>query len=171
MNKHYSEADLLETYYMQPGASMPVMMHLASCSDCAAKYERLERKLRDAAACSPSSVADKPDTFWSRQRLSIQRRIATPLQAGSPQTWRIAAATVLAFLLGGAVVYKSVEPRLQTQAPVIVATRTVPVVAPEAQGDELLTHDAWQSDELSDFHAVVQWESWETEKTGDNKSL
>ena len=26
--KHYSEADLLETYYTQPGQSMPVMMRI-----------------------------------------------------------------------------------------------------------------------------------------------
>src|SRR6266487_4432284 len=51
MKTHFSEADLLETYYLQPGESMPVMMHLAVCDECAAKYERLERKLREAAAC------------------------------------------------------------------------------------------------------------------------
>ena len=44
--KHYSEADLLETYYTQPGESMPVMMHLAGCHDCAARYQRLAQKLR-----------------------------------------------------------------------------------------------------------------------------
>ena len=54
MSKHFSEAELLETYYTQPGESMPVMMHLASCSDCAARYERLERKLR-----VPPAVADR----------------------------------------------------------------------------------------------------------------
>src|SRR6185295_4942814 len=64
MKTHYTEADLLETYYTQPGESMPVMMHLAQCSECAARYERLERKLRDAASCD----VERPDTFWSRQR-------------------------------------------------------------------------------------------------------
>src|SRR5258708_13038095 len=71
MTKHYSEADLLETYYMQPGQSMPVMMHLAECSDCAARYERLEHKLREAASCH----TDRPETFWSRQRRTIMRSI------------------------------------------------------------------------------------------------
>ena len=51
MKDHFTEADLLETYYMEPGASMPVMMHLANCADCAARYERLDRKLREAAVC------------------------------------------------------------------------------------------------------------------------
>ena len=70
MTRHYSEADLLETYYTQPGESMPVMMHLASCRDCSARYERLERKLREAAVCHPES---KPETFWTWQRMSIWR--------------------------------------------------------------------------------------------------
>ena len=68
MSKHYSEAELLETYYTQPGESMPVMMHLASCTDCAARYERLERKLRNLASCA---VDEKPQTFWTRQRMLI----------------------------------------------------------------------------------------------------
>lgn len=51
MKEHFTEADLLETYYMEPGASMPIMMHLASCADCAARYERLDRKMREAGAC------------------------------------------------------------------------------------------------------------------------
>ena len=59
--KHYSEAELLETYYMQPAESAPVMLHLASCGDCIARYNRLEAKLRAAAACPT-----KPVTFWAR---------------------------------------------------------------------------------------------------------
>src|SRR5213082_3253280 len=51
MKTHYTEADLLETYYLQPGESMPVMMHLAQCSECSVRYEKLERKLREVASC------------------------------------------------------------------------------------------------------------------------
>ena len=73
MKTHFTEADLLETYYMQPGESMPVMMHLASCEPCAERYHALERKLREAASCS---TTEKHETFWTRQRMLIQRRIA-----------------------------------------------------------------------------------------------
>jgi len=101
MTKHYSEADLLETYYMQPGQSMPVMMHLAECAECKAKYERLERKLREAAVCD----TEKPVTFWTRQRLSIMRRVDAQRTDGERFTrnLRVAAAAILAFFLGGAV--------------------------------------------------------------------
>jgi hypothetical protein len=165
MIKHYSEADLLETYYLQPGESMPAMMHLASCPDCAAKYERLERKLREAAVCS----TEKPDTFWSRQRLSIMRRLPSNAAKQPLATWRIAAATILAFALGGAVVYKSVEPKL-TPAPIVVAAQQTPATtaADSPIDDETLTAEPWDSDELDDFRPVVQWESWVAETNASN---
>ena len=165
MKPHFSEADLLETYYTQPGESMPVMMHLARCSDCAARYERLDRKLREAAACH----VEKPETFWTRQRIAIQRRIA---ERGAPKvsiarTLRIAAALSLAFFLGGAVVYKSVEPELQPADRPVSRQPSAASRQPVHSNDELLlTHDAWQSDELKDFHAVVEWEAWVDTKNG-----
>jgi len=153
--KHYSEADLLETYYTQPGESMPVMMHLASCTDCAARYERLERKLREAAVCS----TEKPATFWTRQRLQIMRRVdAHKAQANTAaRTLRVAAAATLAFFLGGAVVYETVKPVQHQVVPVVVAAAPTTVTAPAPTID---LHDAWQSDELKDFHNVVEWEAW-----------
>ena len=144
--KHYSEADLLETYYTQPGQSMPVMLHLADCRDCAARYERLERKLREAAVCHP----EKPTTFWTRQRLQVMRRVeAHNAQASTTaRTLRVAAAAV----------YESVKPVQQhPPAPAIAAAPSTTAVPPPAPAD---IHDAWQSDELKDFHNVVEWEAW-----------
>jgi hypothetical protein len=151
--KHYSEAELLETYYTQPGESMPVMLHLAACSDCAARYERLERKLRSLAACD---VDERPQTFWTRQRMLIMRGIDAQKQHGASvrRTWRVAAAAVLAFILGGTVVYETVDKPKPAAPPAI----TIPA-------DDSVVHDAWQSDELKDFHSIVQWETW-----GDAKS-
>jgi hypothetical protein len=153
--KHYNEADLLETYYTQPGESMPVMLHLASCRDCAARYERLERKLREAAVCN----TEKPATFWTRQRLQIMRRIDVQnAQANTAaRTWRVAAAAVLAFFLGGAVVYETVKPAQYQPVPVVRVTPSTTVAPAPAAND---IHDAWQSDELKDFHNVVEWEAW-----------
>jgi predicted anti-sigma-YlaC factor YlaD len=164
MTKHFSEAELLETYYTQPGESMPVMMHLAACSDCAARYERLERKLRSLASC----VREKPETFWTRQRMLIMRGIEKRKQHGETavRTWRVAAAAVLAFFLGGMFVYKTVEPRLNapktTTTSSVVVTTASATLQPRnsATSVDTVAHDAWQSDELRDFHGLVAWESW-----------
>ena len=166
--KHYSEAELLETYYMMPDESVPVMQHLRTCDECIARYNRLEQKLRAAAACPT-----KPVTFWAFQRGSIMHKVDAQRRetARSPRTWRVAAAAVLAFFLGGAVVYETVKPapRPQPAAPSAslrasyAAAATQPTEAPE------LTADPWQNDELKDFHAVVQWESWVPE--GKDKKL
>src|SRR5437763_6969811 len=109
--KHYSEAELLETYYMKPDQFAPVMMHLRTCEPCIARYNRLEQKLRAAAACPT-----KPATFWSFQRGSIMRRVDARSRetARPPRPWRVAAAAVLAFFLGGAVVYETVRPAQRT---------------------------------------------------------
>jgi len=155
--KHYSEAELLETYYTQPGESMPVMMHLAACSDCAARYERLERKLRGLAACD---IDDKPQTFWTRQRMLIMRGIDAQKHHGQSarRTWRVAAAAALAFILGGTVVYETVDkPRPAAPAPIVVQAQPA--------AEDPVVHDAWQSDELKDFHGIVQWETWGDAKT------
>ncbi|MFP5246742.1 MAG: hypothetical protein ACLGH0_08610 [Thermoanaerobaculia bacterium] len=137
--KHYSEADLLETYYMRPGESLPVMLHLADCADCAAKYERLERKLRGLAACAHH--AEKPETFWSRQRISVMRRIDGER---STSIRRFAAAAVLALILGG-----SVAAPLLRDAP-----------APAPADTAVIPADPWESDALQEYRPIVEWESW-----------
>lgn len=159
MKNHFSEAELLETYYLQPGESMPVMMHLAVCDECAAKYARLERKLREAAACPT-----KPETFWSRQRQSIMRRIAArPAKlARAGAAARIAAAATLAFILGGAVVYHTTRPIAR---PAKQSVASVSAKAPNV--DEMHAPiNPWESDELKEFHGVVQWESWVDQNGG-----
>ena len=151
--KHYSEADLLETYYMQPDEASEIVAHVNDCVECQERYRRLAQKLRDMASCP----ADKPATFWTRQRLMIMRAVDNAREQSNRavRIGRVAAAAFLAFVLGGAVVYKSVEPSLK-KPPVVVST-----AAPVTSTDDLqIPRDPWQSDELKDFGTVVQWESW-----------
>lgn len=144
MKEHYSEADLLETYYTQPGESLPVMMHLAACSDCAARYERLERKLRALAAHD----CEQPAAFWSRQSAAITRRIE---ESRAPQRFgRIAAAASLAFVLGGTFVW----PFLDEAKPVRAETSA------EMSTDIAVPADPWDSDALDELRPIVEWESW-----------
>ena len=155
MNQHYSEADLLETYYTQPGESMPVMMHLANCEECAARYEGLERKLRSLAACPHD---DKPDTFWSRQRHGIMRSIDRRSHIRVPLP-RLAAAAVLAVVAGAGAWTLRDRPEEPVPQPAIAAEASVTVPAP-------VPADPWESEQLSDFQSIVAWESWEETNGG-----
>jgi predicted anti-sigma-YlaC factor YlaD len=153
MTKHYSEADLLETYYMEPEEASAIIEHVNGCSVCQDRYRRLGQKLRDLAACP----TEKPATFWTRQRLMIMRAIDNTRVHSERvrRVGRMAAAAMLVFLLGGVVAYKTVQPK----APTVAITHQT--VAPLAASDDLqVPRDPWQSDELKDFGTVVQWESW-----------
>ncbi len=144
MTRHYSEADLLETYYMQPGQSMPVMMHLAGCPECAAKYDRLDRKLREAAVCH----TEKPQNFWAQQRQTIMHCVAAARQPRSRRgPLGLAAAALLALVLGGVMISQ------REGAP------PAPLAPPVAV-EETLPSDPWQSEQLREYEAVVEWESW-----------
>jgi hypothetical protein len=155
MKTHYTEADLLETYYMQPDEASDIIAHVNGCNECQNRYRRLAEKLRDMAAC-PS---EKPATFWSRQRMLITRAVdnARHQSQATVRGGRIAAAAMLAFVLGGAVVYKTIP---RQKPPVIVNGAQQNMAAPEADDDLDVPRDPWQSDELKDFGTVVAWESW-----------
>lgn len=158
---HYSEADLLETYYTQPGDSIPVMMHLADCRECASRYERLESKIRGLAACEH----DKPETFWARQRISVMRRIDAQRNrtSSAARVTRVAAAVVLALTLGGVVTMRVVDSPNPQVAPIAKQTVATLPAAEVASVEE----SPWDSEELSDLHSMVAWESW-IESAGDH---
>ena len=80
MKDHFTEADLLETYYMEPGASMPIMMHLANCAECAARYERLDRKMREAGACHAQARKPRAWVFVAIAVLVIGALVAFVLR-------------------------------------------------------------------------------------------
>ena len=155
MKQHYSEADLLETYYTQPGASMPVMMHLADCSECAARYERLERKVRGLAACERDRVGridDQPETFWSRQRIAVMRKIDRRRSFSIARVTRVAAAAVLVLVLGGVATLRVAESTSRQVDE--TAAITVPVEP------ATLDDSPWESEPLGEYQSMVAWESW-----------
>ncbi|HEV7242544.1 MAG TPA: hypothetical protein VGQ36_25160 [Thermoanaerobaculia bacterium] len=157
MKQHFSEADLLETYYTRPGESMPVMMHLADCTDCAARYERLEEKMRGLRECPHG---EKPETFWARQRIAVMRKIDArrTRTASVARITRVAAAAMLVLVLGALVTWDRVDE--STSPPVVVTAQT------NTNLDDATTRrlddssNPWKSDELNDYSSMVAWESW-----------
>jgi hypothetical protein len=159
---HYSEADLLETYYTQPGASMPVMMHLAGCSDCAARYDRLDAKLRGLSQCHTDPTHTQPDTFWARQRIAIMKKVSARRGERPSRMFGVAAAATLALVLTTVMAI-----RTDPVAPLPPDARAMTAEAPVTASSD----DPWQSEELKEFEPIVAWESWvdsaETRETGD----
>lgn len=156
MKQHFSEADLLETYYMRPGESMPVMMHLADCADCAARYERLERKMRGLRECAHDA---KAETFWARQRLAVMRKIDARRERRSSiaRVTRIAAAAMLVLLLGALVTWDRVG---ESSPRPVVETAAAQTAPPDDASTRRLDDSPWASDELKDYSSMVAWESW-----------
>jgi anti-sigma factor RsiW len=146
MNQHYSEADLLETYYTQPGQSLPVMLHLADCAACAGRYQRLETKIRGLAACDEP----RPEAFWARQRGSIMRRVRR--ERYTPAFARFAAAALLVLVVGGTLTF----PLRETKAPQ-AQVQPQPVVEAEVI---TIPSDPWESEPLQEYQPLVEWESW-----------
>ena len=150
MKPHFSEADLLETYYTKPGESLPVMMHLSECSDCAARYERLEAKMRGLRSCHRD---EKPETFWARQRISVMRKIdqRRERRATVRRIAQVAAAAMLILVLGGLLTWDRVDEQVPVQT---VQTAVLEDVSTDASADP------WQSEELGEYSSIVAWESW-----------
>lgn len=154
MKQHFSEADLLETYYMRPGESMPVMMHLADCTDCAARYESLERKMRGLRECAHH---EKPETFWARQRMAVMRKIdaGRERRLSIARVTRIAAAAMLVLILGALVTWDRVD-----ESPSLPVVETVQATSLDDSSTRRLDDSPWASDELKDYSSMVAWESW-----------
>lgn len=165
MKTHYSEADLLEMHYLKPCMNTAMLAHIDSCAECTAKMKRLEEKLRSVECETPQM----PETFWQRQRISILRRAEGEKRKATAagRALRVAAAAILAFLLGGVVTYRSLEPRLNAPARTqTTATTTMAATSTPVSDDPQILRDPWQSDELNDFHSVVKWETWIDAKSG-----
>ena len=157
--QHFTEADLLETYYTKPGESMPVMMHLADCSECAARYERLERKMQSLRECPHHD--EQPDTFWVRQRMQIMRKIDARRErtASIARVTRIAAAAMLVLVLGALLTWRQVDKSSSRQVVETAAAQSVPLDDSKTrQLDDAA--DPWKSDELKEYSSMVAWESW-----------
>ena len=147
MSQHYSEADLLETYYTQPGESLPVMMHLADCADCAARYDRLDLKIRGLADHAP----ERSEEFWKRQRASIMRRVE--VRRTVPVFGRFAAAAMLALVIGGTISWPLLQ---RSESPTPAAAEVV------------VSEDPWESEPLQAYQPLVEWESWVETKGGNS---
>jgi len=160
--KHYSEVELLELYYV-PGAATQAYLHVAGCDGCRARYERLQGKLRTAAS-SCDRVDEKPETFWSRQRLAILRDVAraTPARNVHSRYFAAAAAALLITITG---VSWNVNMKKSGGDVSRIESRSTHLASLTAEFESDVSAAAanpWDSEQLDEYGSVIEWESWET---------
>jgi hypothetical protein len=76
--KHFTEAELLETWFTPPGASLSAMLHVADCETCASRYARLESKF-DALFTCPHPHARRNAAWRAAGAAAITLAVALSL--------------------------------------------------------------------------------------------
>lgn len=164
MNRHLVDADLVALALMPEDETPDARIHLASCSSCAARLDlaldQIDRHRRD----HERSVESRDATFWKRQELAIMRDVG---RAGHPAAARrsLVAAAIVTVAIGGFWFGRSsVEPFAPTvTSPSSIATGVSPDVTGTSSGlvpAAAVSTNPWESESLSGFQAVVDWESW-----------
>jgi len=160
MMKHYSEVELLELYYV-PGAATQAYLHVASCDRCRATYDGLESKLRTAAS-SCDRLEEKPESFWTRQRLAIMRDVsrATPAR-GIHSRYLAAAAAAIIITISG--VSWNVNQSTSGADLTRIESQSAQLASMGDASDtevSLAAANPWDSEQLNEFGSVIEWESW-----------
>ncbi|MFA6955517.1 MAG: hypothetical protein WC538_06555 [Thermoanaerobaculia bacterium] len=163
MTKHYGTGELLAYAYLPEDDA--VSRHLDGCDACMGRFKTLRAEL-DRHASEPIG-AERPETFWKRQELSVMRAIETRGRRASWLTARFAAAAaavlfvVTAFLAGrGSVTSATATSTVVTATVASTATSSIATSQESGLTSSQLSTDPWQSEQLQDFQSVVDWETW-----------
>lgn len=173
--KHYTEADLLELHYVPSEETQEAQNHLRDCGECGNKFERLGQKLRSAAMSACPVLESKPESFWTRQRISILRRTQTSpqRQVGVLFRARTAVAAMIVFSVLSFAIYRITPgspPAVATGIQPDSSTLSQPVAAAVLESVET-SDDPWSSRELVAFKDVVEWEAWVAESSEEGNAL
>lgn len=150
--KHLEMADLVELMLVDDERSAK-HLHVSSCETCTRKLAEVREVIAKQRAEHRSELGAKDATFWSRQRIAASRSVSRH-RNGQLAARVAAAAALVAVISGGAYFSSNIA-----NAPEVA----VPVQA-DLAASETTPEDPWQSDQLSDYGALVDWESWAAEE-------
>jgi hypothetical protein len=177
MNRHLNDADLVALALL-PDDSPEAKLHLAACAGCSDRMDIALETLDRHRSQHDDGVESRDATFWKRQELSVMREVARAGKGAAPRRGLVAAALV-AVAIGGFWFGRSSIDETMTApdgfaAVPIAGTSTAGTRASEP--DTLLptfpvSTDPWESDSLSEFQAVVDWESWVDENGKDQGTI
>lgn len=154
MMQHLDHADLIELSLVDENDDRTE--HLKKCDACQGAMRAVSAELDADRKAIAAEVSALPATFWQRQELSITREIAR--QRRRRYTIRYAAAAVFAVVAASGAFFMQPEP-------VVVAPVQQQVALPVNEAPLSTESDPWESDQLSDYSSLVDWESWDEEAT------
>lgn len=165
--EHLETSQLLEEHFL-PGSRAATTRHLDQCAECPQRLRSIGTELEREARAFRENVEDQPETFWARQRLSIQRAIRRPSPRRRPlhRLARVAAAAALVLLLATPFILVRLDPSRSSDLDHAVnptASRGdegSAATVSEAMFEPRHLSDPWQLEEIEPFQQVVQWEAW-----------
>lgn len=154
--KHLEGADLVELALLDVPEDVR-RQHLQRCSSCTLRFTEVRTELADDRAMHHEEVAALPATFWTRQRMAVSRTVRRRLR-NAVIARLVAAAAVILLIAAGALFNRPPD--------AVVVESTSPVVSEIAEvPPPEISSDPWESEELSDYQTLVDWESWAVEES------
>jgi len=176
MSNHLSDADLVALALL-PDESADARLHVASCTRCKARMAEAEVELDRVRKEHDRSVESLDPTFWKRQELSIMRKVSQGGRRSASTSRAFAAAAIVAVALGGFWFGRSSVDETNPSMPDTVVVRTAAAsTAATAQPEQLVPATAvstnpWDTESLSEFQPVVDWESWVDDEGKDQGTI
>lgn len=174
MNNHLNDADLVALALL-PDESPDARLHLASCTTCRARMEIAENELERQRRAHETSIETHDATFWKRQELTIMREVSRSGRHTVSARRSLVAAALLTVAIGG-----FWFGRLTVDTPHAASTAsTIAHVAPTTPTPDTdafvpataVSTNPWDADALTEFEAVVDWESWVDEDGKDQGTI
>ena len=167
MKPHFSDTEMIDVYYL-PDDFPSAGEHFATCSECAARWVVVRRKLAAGSIADEEFVESRPATFWTRQRMAITRKIASTQKTPATRWWSlpaVAAMVVVVSLIAGSIQIYRIHTPLPSGSTAAPVTATSVVATTEPAREQILqdlqpADDPWSSEELESYHNVVAWETW-----------
>lgn len=155
--KHLDAADIVELMLVDE-SDEDKRRHLVDCASCTDASADVKTLLDSQKSEHRAAVAAMPETFWSRQRFAATRAIARRRRRAIVARLSTAAALIAAVVAGA--MFSSNDPA--TTAP--PQQPQIAQAAAELTPPDLVAEDPWESEQLSDYGTLVDWESWAAEE-------
>ncbi|MGK2856364.1 MAG: hypothetical protein ACSLFQ_04080 [Thermoanaerobaculia bacterium] len=163
MTKHYGNDELVAHAFL-PDEDPEIALHLASCVRCAQRFDDTREALRRHAGAG--DAAEKMETFWKRQELSVMRSIDEKRRRARGLGAGFAAAAAIVFVVvgfwagRGSVATTPLTTTIASATIASTATQSVGATQDTGFATSQLATDPWESEQLQDFQSVVAWETW-----------